>query len=91
MASVLDIVDWIVILTSIHQFGKTSKCGPEKIKTLTQDVWEGECCGSVHLGCGEPWDVLTGGECAGEMMLLGFVGHLPAGNGNGISFVVCLP
>lgn len=90
MASVLDRADRIVISTLVHQSGKTSKCGPEKIKELTQDVWKGDYCASVYLSCGEPWDILIGGGCVGEMMLLGHAGPLPAGNGNGTPFILPL-
>lgn len=89
MASVLDRANRIVISTLVHQSGKTSKCGPEKIKKLTQDVWKGEYCAPVCLSCREPWDILIGGGCAGEMMLFGHAGPLPAGNGNG-TFILLL-
>ena len=89
MASVLDRPDRIVISTSVHQAGKTSKCGPEKIKKLTQDVWKEEHCASVSSSCREPWDILIGGECAAETVLPGLVGPLPAGNSDGTLF--CSP
>lgn len=74
MASVLDRANGIVISTLVHQSGKTSKCGPAKIRKLTQDVWKGEYCASVSSNCGESWDILIGGEHAGEMVLLGLWG-----------------
>ena len=44
----MDRPDRIVISTSVHQAGKTSKCGPEKIKKLTQDVWKEEYFGETR-------------------------------------------
>lgn len=90
MASVLDRADRTIISTFVHQSGKTSKYGPEKIKKLTQDVWKEEYWAPVGGSCGEPWDVSIGGECAAEMVLLGPPGPLPAGKGNGASFVLIL-
>ena len=80
MASVLDRPDRIVISTSVHQAGKTSKCGPEKIKKLTQDVWKGEYCAPVRWSGREAWDILIGGECAAETVLPWLVGPCPAGS-----------
>lgn len=91
MASVLDRADRNVISTLVHQSGKTSKYGPEKIKKLTQDVWKEEYCASVSLSCREPWDILIGGEHAEGMALLEPAGPLPAGNGNTTPFVLILP
>lgn len=90
MASVLDRADRTVISTLVHQSGKTSKCGPEKIKKLTQDVWKGGYCASVCSSCREPWDILIGGGCVREMVLFGHAGPLPAGNGDGTPFILPL-
>jgi len=90
VASVLDRPDRIVISTSVHQAGKTSKCGPEKIKKLTQDVWKGEYCAPVRWSGREPSDILIGGECAAETVLPGLAGPCPAGNSQEALFVLCL-
>lgn len=90
MASVLDRPDRIVISTSVHQAGKTSKCGPEKIKKLTQDVWKGEYCAPVRWSGREAWDILIGGECAAETVLPWLVGPCPAGSSQEALFILCL-
>lgn len=61
-----------------------------KNKKLTQDVWKRKYCASVYSSCRELWDILIGGGCVGEMMLLGHAGPFPAGNGNGTPFILPL-